>query len=272
MAYERELSVALEAAALAGNLILQHYAGFEVVADAPADISTDADRQSQETILRRIHDAFPKDALCAEETIPGFEGVAQTGDRLWIVDPIDGTRGFARKNGEFSVMVALVVEGRVAVGVVQEPARERLTYAALGTGCWRHDAIHAEPTRCRVTPVSKLDQATVTQSHSRNPSQPSEYIRALHPARVIETYSAGVKLAQVARGDADLYLNTYDGYHDWDIAAGQILVEEAGGTVSNLRGDRPRYGVPGAVQHYGLLASNGLLHEAALAAVKTLTI
>jgi 3'(2'), 5'-bisphosphate nucleotidase len=270
MTYEPELKAALESAALAGKIILEHYARFQAIADAPADISTEADRQSQQTILSHIHRAFPGDALCAEETTTGFETVPQAGQRLWIVDPIDGSRGFARKNGEFSVMVAFVDRGRVAVGVVLEPAKNRLTYAAVGSGCWRRDREGEEPQRCQVTSVSDPARATVTQSHSRNPSQPSAYIRALHPARVIETYSAGIKLAQVARGDADIYLNTYDGYHDWDIAAGQILVDEAGGRVTNLRGAPPQYGLPGALQRYGLLASNGRLHDRAIAVLPKL--
>jgi len=267
MAYDRELAVALEAAALASELILEHYARFEVIADAPADISTETDRRSQEIILGHIHKAFPPDALCAEEKTSGFETVPQAGPRLWIVDPIDGTRGFARKNGEFSVMVAFVDQGRVAVGVVLEPALNRLTYASLGGGCWRRDNARREPARCQVTSVADLARATVTQSHSRNPDQPSRHIKALHPARVIETYSAGIKLAQVARGEADIYLNTYDACHDWDIAAGQILVDEAGGLVTNLRGESPRYGLPGSLQHHGLLGSNGAIHKAALAAL-----
>jgi 3'-phosphoadenosine 5'-phosphosulfate (PAPS) 3'-phosphatase len=86
--------------------------------------------------------------------------------------------------------------------------------------------------------------------------------------RVIESYSAGLKLALVARGDADLYVNTYVEFHDWDIAAGHLLVEEAGGRVSGLGGETLRYGQPGAWQRHGLLGSNGLVHDAALAGMK----
>src|SRR5439155_3229675 len=111
----------------------------------------------------------------------------------------------------------------IAVGVVSEPALGRVTYAARGSGCWRCDAAEDVAQPCRVTNVSTLAAATLTQSHSR---KPSPELKALQPARVIETYSAGIKLALVARGQADLYLNTYDSYHDWDICAGQILVEE----------------------------------------------
>src|SRR5713226_2114177 len=135
MPYELELKIALEAAERGGTLILDHYARFQVIPDALADISTDTDRQSQALILQHIHQAFPGDALRAEEAQAVLAGVADTGGRLWIVDPIDGTRGFARKNGEFSVMVAFVDQGMPAVGVVAEPAQQRLTYAVRDAGC-----------------------------------------------------------------------------------------------------------------------------------------
>jgi 3'(2'), 5'-bisphosphate nucleotidase len=85
---------------------------------------------------------------------------------------------------------------------------------------------------------------------------------------VVETYSAGVKLARVARGEADLYVNTYAAFHDWDICAGDILVTEAGGRVTGLAGEELLYGLPGAWQRHGLLASNTPLHEAALQRLK----
>src|SRR5262249_4617228 len=72
--------------------------------------------------------------------------------------------------------------------------------------------------RCHVTATSALSAATLTQSHSRDPNKRSKETAALNPARIIETYSAGIKLAQVARGEADIYLNTYKNFHDWDIA------------------------------------------------------
>jgi 3'(2'), 5'-bisphosphate nucleotidase len=261
MPYERELSAALEAAGQAGRHILTAYAEFQAIPDARADITTEADRQSQELILRHLRGAFPGDAFCAEEQTPALEGVPATGPRLWVVDPIDGTRGFAQKNGEFSVMVAFVEEGQLAVGVVLMPVGERLTYAVRGGGCWKRDGADS-PSPCRVSAVAELSAATLVQSRSRTPTGQAQ---ALRPLRVLEMHSAGVKLARVARGEADLYVNHYPNFHDWDVCAGHILVEEAGGTVSGLRGQPIRYGLPGAWQRAGLLASNGLLHAAALA-------
>jgi 3'(2'), 5'-bisphosphate nucleotidase len=266
MGYETELQAAREAADLAGRIILEHYARFPRIADAPADITTVADREGQEAILTYLHRAFPRDRLCAEEATPTLPQAPQQGSRLWIIDPIDGTRGFARKNGEFSVMIGFVDAGRIVVGLVLEPAKQRLTYAMRDGGCWRQDG-NQQPVRCRVSGVATLSQAALTQSRSHKDGPPTPELLALKPARTIETYSAGIKLAQVARGEADLYLNTYAMFHDWDICAGHILVEEAGGKATGLGGQELRYGEPGAPQRYGLLASNGVLHEAALAAV-----
>jgi 3'(2'), 5'-bisphosphate nucleotidase len=266
--HQRELEVASAAARLAGDYLQKEYASFQVIPNAPANISTAADRQSQEIILKHLHTTFPEDALCAEEETPALAGVASTGRRLWIVDPIDGTRGFAQKNGEFAVMIALVLDGVIAVGVVLEPASGRLTYASRGAGCWRRDSVQ-EPIPCRVTQTRDLSQATFVQSRSRIPGKRSRAVLALEPARVLETYSAGIKLALVARGEADLYLNSYDAFHDWDICAGHILVTEAGGKVTGAHGEELHYGSPGAWQQHGLLASNGLVHDAALAKLKS---
>jgi 3'(2'), 5'-bisphosphate nucleotidase len=268
-AYQRELEAALEAATRAGRDVLERYAHFTKIPDAPASISTEADRQAQEIILRHLLAVFPGDAVCAEEATATLAASAQQGQRLWVVDPIDGTRGFARKNGEFSLMVAFVDAGRIGVGVVLEPAQQRLTYATAGGGCWRRDGASAEAVRCHVSTVAALAEATLIQSHSRNPGQPTWPVQALRPARVVETYSAGIKLARVARGEADVYVNTYDAFHDWDICAGHILVEEAGGRVTGIAGQELHYGLPGALQANGLLATNGLLHNAAVAGLRS---
>ena len=264
MDFEKELETALDAVQQAGSIILDHYARFAKIPDARADISTQADRDSQEAILGFIRQTFPNDSLCAEENTPTLEAAPGNSPRLWIVDPIDGTRGFARKNGEFSVMVAFLVDKQIQLGVVLEPVTGRLTYAAKGQGSWRRDNGASAPVACRVRSTDHLADAILTQSHSRTPSRQSSLVEALGPKQVMETYSAGIKLAQVARGEADLYLNTYLNFQDWDACAGQILVEEAGGTVSGLHGEPILYGIGQASQREGFLASNGLVHQQAL--------
>jgi len=262
--YEQELEVAMKAAELAAAYLRDAYERFQPIPNAPASISTEADRRSQEIILQHLATNFPQDGLCAEEATETLKQASSAGKRLWIVDPIDGTRGFARKNGEFSIMIALLDEGQLALGIVSQPAVDRLTYAMRGEGCWRRDGAASSPVRCQVRAIANLREATLTQSRSKDPSKPSALVRALKPANILESYSAGIKLAFVARGEADLYLNTYEAFHDWDIAAGHILVSEAGGRVTGTDGTELKYGLPGAWQRHGLLASNGTLHELAL--------
>ena len=266
MPYERELELALRAAGEAGRLILDAYEQFTPIPDAPASISTQADRDSQECILKLLQAHFPGDAYCAEEPTPSL-GPTRTASRTWVVDPIDGTRGFAQKNGEFSVMIGLVDGGEVVVGVVLEPASWRLTYAVRGGGCWRRDGQNGQPQACAVSGTANLAGATLVQSHTRN-NHPWPHAIALAPIRVTETHSAGVKLARVARGEADLYVNHYRNFHDWDICAGQVLVEQAGGRVTTFAGRPIHYGQAHADQREGLLASNGLLHDEAVARLK----
>lgn len=265
MPYDRELQAALDAAARAAEVVLVAYQSFQAIPNAPASISTQADKDSQETILRFLQPLFPDDAYCAEEDTPSL-GRSRTAPRTWVVDPIDGTRGFAQKNGQFSVMVGLIEGGRVVVGVVLEPASWRLTYASLGAGCWKRDGRDGEALRCRVTATTDLAASTLVQSRTKG--QPWPHQTALAPAKVVETHSAGVKLARVARGEADLYVNHYRNFHDWDVCAGQVLVEEAGGRVTTFRGKPVAYGQADADQREGLLASNGMLHDVALARLK----
>jgi len=263
MRYQQELEAALEAARLASAVILNIYQRFIAIPDAPSSISTEADFQSQEVILRHLRSCFPKDAFRAEERTPTLEGIADCGGRLWVVDPIDGTRGFARKNGEFSVMVGFVEEGQIGVGVVAEPVKNRLTQAVRGGGCWKRDGSGPlEP--CWVSTIQHAGEATLTQSHSRHPTVPNHYVRTLQPRRVVETYSAGVKLALVARGEADVYLNDYNAMHDWDLCAGHILVTEAGGVVTSLYGQILAYGLPEGLHPNGVLAANEELHREVL--------
>ena len=261
MDFAHELKEALAAAETAGRYVRAEYETFTPIPDAKASISTHVDHEAQEVILRHLRAAFPADGLVAEERTPTAAAESPAGaDRVWVVDPIDGTRGFAMKNGEFSVMIGLTVGGRPVVGVVLEPVLDRYTYAAAGGGCWVRTGA-GDPIRCRVTGTAVLSDAALVQSRRKPDAPPKPVVRALTPGRVVETYSAGIKLAMVARGDVDLYVNDYTGFHDWDVCAGHILVEEAGGRMSLFDGSPVTYGASGARQRRGMVATNGRLHD-----------
>lgn len=265
----KDLEVCLQAIREAGVEVLTRYASFEKIEDAPADISTDADRASQEIILTRLHAAFPSDRLCGEESTPTLSAsTSQTGSRLWIVDPIDGTRGFAKKNGEFSIMIGLVESGSPVLGAVYEPGIDRLTYAVEGEGCHcveRGDKAVA----CRVRSTARLSDAVLSISRSQKAEGRKRLLEGFGAKDAVETYSAGIKLAQVARGETDIYLGDYLTLKDWDVCAGHILVTEAGGRVSSVFGEVIEYdGTGKSLGGRGLLATNEILHEPCLGVLR----
>jgi 3'(2'), 5'-bisphosphate nucleotidase len=268
----QELAVAIDVVEAAGAEVMRLYQSFKQIADAPADITTDADVASQEIILRRLSAEFPNDRLCGEETTAALErdrlaGKADT-SRLWVVDPIDGTRGFARKNGEFSIMIGLVEQGTAVLGVVLEPAIGRLTYAVRAGGChWRPNR-NTPFQQTHVGNAAALADATIAMSRSRGEEGEKKLLGLLGAKRGVQTYSAGIKLAQISRGEADVYLGDYPSMHDWDLCAGCILVEEAGGRVTDWEGDPLVFGQAPFKQRLGLAASNGALHAELLTVVR----
>ena len=268
MKYERELQEALNAAAAAGRFAKAEYEKFTPIPDAPASISTHVDREAQELILRHLLAAFPGDGLIAEEATPTLADSPVDAARVWIVDPIDGTRGFAMKNGEFSVMIGLTVGGRPVLGVVLEPILDRVTYAASGHGCWVRTGT-GEPTRCHVTTQDNVAASVWVQSRTKPGRGPKAIVTAIGPAKVVETYSAGIKLAMVARGEVDLYVNDYANFHDWDVCAGHVLVEEAGGKLTEFAGETVIYGAKGTTPRLGMIATNGHLHAEVIRRLKT---
>ena len=268
----KELAVGIAVIEAAGAEVMRLYSSFERIDDAPGDVTTDADLASQELILQRLNEEFPHDRLCAEETTAALERDRHAGkpdtSRMWIVDPIDGTRGFARKNDEFSIMIGLVEKGVAVLGLVLEPAVGRLTYAVRGGGCHWRESPSSPFQPAQTNGVTSLSDATVAMSRSRGDEGQARLLKLLGAKRGVQTYSAGIKLAQVARGEANLYLGDYPAMQDWDLCAGCILVEEAGGKTTDWDGDPLLFGQPPYKQLRGLAASSAAIHSELLAVVQ----
>ncbi|QEL15727.1 3'(2'),5'-bisphosphate nucleotidase CysQ family protein [Limnoglobus roseus] len=269
MNLEHELAVALAAAERAGQFIRTEYESFTPIPNAPATISTHVDKGSQDLIMKFLHEKFPHDGLCGEEdTGTPKAAAADLPTRVWVVDPIDGTRGFAMKNGEFSAMIGLTINREVVLGVVLEPTTMKYTYATKGGGCWTKVGEAGTPTRCSVRPTTNPDEVVLVQSRPGKKDSPTAVQKALQPAKTLEMYSAGVKLAVVARGEADVYVNTYGVFRDWDICAGHVLVTEAGGVVTGFGGEAITYGAEAFAQKLGLVAGGPGIHAAVVEKLK----
>ncbi len=236
------LPAVLELAARAAALIREHYAR-PITAEHKADASpvTQADREAEALVERALRALTPDLPIVAEEAVAeGRVPAVGPHDVFWLVDPLDGTREFLSRNGEFTVNVALVAAGEPILGVVGAPALDRLWWGVRGQGAATREAGADRPIHVRPPPPHGL-VAVASRSH-RDPE--TEAWLASHP--VVETVSAGssLKFCLVAEGRADVYPR-FGRTMEWDTAAGHAVLAAAGGRVVDADGRPLRYGKPG---------------------------
>ena len=218
---------------------------------------TQADRDSEAAILAVVRQAFPDHGFVGEET-GAHVGVAGT---RWIVDPLDGTKGFTRGRGFWGALVGLEHDGRIVAGAMALPALGETYWAAEGLGAWMRSG-DAAPARLRVSPIRDWREATFSFGEPAILLRPPllERVAALAvSAQVTRCYGDLAGCALVLQGKAEAWVEA--GVQIWDIAALRILVEEAGGTFTDFSG---------AATHASgnCIASNGLVHEHLLSALR----
>jgi 3'(2'), 5'-bisphosphate nucleotidase len=249
----------------AGRAILQIYSSeFHVEYKGPGDPVTDADRAANSLICERLRAHFPDAAIVAEESPEEAYVDYRRSERVFFVDPLDGTREFVARNGQFVVMIGLLVESAVTLGVVYAPATDTLWFGARGLGAHRRDSDGRERAIC-VGSVSEPKAAQVTVSRSRRSEPLSAALRRIGPRLVTPMGSAGLKGSLVAEAAADAYLAIGAAGKHWDACAMEALVNAAGGCVTDARGLPLDYRALGMDLEHGLLAANPLLHRALIA-------
>jgi len=225
----------------AGEVIMAIYAtDFAVRGKSDASPVTEADERAEAVIVHRLRALTPDIPIVAEEAVAAGQ-VPEVGRRFWLVDPLDGTREFASRNGEFTVNIALIDSGVPVLGVVLAPAIGRLFAGASGHGAVAEQAGQRRAIRCRAVPAEGL---TVVSSRSHGDAAALDAFLA--GRRVAASVNAGssLKLCLVAAGEADLYPR-FGRTMEWDIAAGHAVLLAAGGRVCTLQGEPLRYGKPG---------------------------
>jgi 3'(2'), 5'-bisphosphate nucleotidase len=250
----------------AGDTLLEMY-GTSLTVDhkGPGDPVTAADRRSNGLIVQRLNQAFPDVPVVAEESEPGsFKGF-QDAARVFFVDPLDGTREFLQRNGEFAVMIGLVDENRAVAAVIHAPATGVTWIGAEGLGAWRIDPGGDRWIPVYVSETDDLARARVVVTRSHRSTRLEHALISLGAQGVRHLGSAGLKGAQVAEGLAELYVDTGASTKRWDACAVDALVTAAGGRVSDLTGARIDYRGPTLANERGLVVSNGRTHEAVLA-------
>ena len=234
---------------------------FSVDFKGPSDPVTEADRQANELICARLSALFPNVPIVAEESEPlSFAGY-QSAERIFFVDPLDGTREFVARNGEFVVMIGVVDGKRATAGVIHSPESGISWLGEVGKGAYQVDAEGAQQP-ISVSSVLALSEARVVGSRShRNPAL-EQALTALGARELVALGSAGLKAVAVAYGSADAYVAPHYAGKRWDACAPDALISAAGGKLSDSLGEFIDYRSAALDNDRGIVASNGRFHDA----------
>lgn len=239
------LAALRDAALAAGVEIMKVYEGeIDVAHKDDASPQTLADLRAEAVILKHLDNAFPDIPVVAEESVAAGRTPRDIGTRFFLVDPLDGTKEFVNRNGEFTVNIALVEDGRPVAGVVYAPALHRLFAGAEGVGATVIDGIGetmppAEPIHVRPRPAGGL---TVVASRSHHSPELDAYLEDI-TVESLKPAGSSLKFCVVAAGEADLYPRLGPTM-EWDTAAGHAVLAAAGGRVVCLDGQPLTYGKP----------------------------
>lgn len=250
---EQELSTAIELAREAGRLLLSIYAqDFAVAYKSKNDPVTEADQRVNAYLVGELTKRFPEDGIVAEESIDRGDALAKS--RCWFVDPLDGTKEFIAKNGEFSVMIGLAIDGASKLGVVLQPSRDKLYYGVVGG-----EAVLEEGGKQRVLKVS--DEADPTRlklvvSRSHRPSSIAQIMKRLGATEEMPSGSVGVKVGLIAERRADLYVHVSDKSSLWDACGPEAILHAAGGRFVHVDGTPISYQAAEMKNTKGILACN----------------
>jgi myo-inositol-1(or 4)-monophosphatase len=247
------LNFAIQTARDAGSLLAERFGReLRVMNKSELDLVTESDLASERLIIDRIKTYHPRHAILAEESGASSPVNAEKSEWRWIIDPLDGTTNYAHGYPCFCVSIGLEHQGRIELGVIYDPLRDEMFTAERGEGASLNGR------RVTVSRTDKLTGALLCTGFPYDVRERSEFARhfanfIMNAQAVRRDGAAALDLAYVACGRFDGFWE--EGLKPWDVAAGSLMVEEAGGRVSNYAGG------PLSIYAPPILASNGLVHE-----------
>jgi 3'(2'), 5'-bisphosphate nucleotidase len=262
---ERELSAAVEIARDAGRQLLEIYArDFAVAYKSKNDPVTEADQRVNAYLVAELQRRFPEDGIVAEESVD--LGHAATKSRCWFVDPLDGTKEFIAKNGEFSVMIGLSIEGVSKLGVVYQPSLDKLYRGVVGAGAALERS--GTITELRVSEQADPARLKLVVSRSHRPSSIEHIMKRLGATEEMPSGSVGVKVGLIAERAADLYVHVSDKSSLWDACGPEAILHAAGGRFVHVDGTAISYRASDMKNRRGILACNSASYERVLEVVR----
>ena len=261
--YRREIEVATELAREAGAILLAHYHSpflVEQKRNALDELEevTAADREANELIVSRLQNDFPDDGILAEESTD--TGHRLDKDRVWMIDPMDGTKNFIQRDGDFAVQIGLAVGGQSVAGVVYQPVRDVLYRAARHGGSWI-EASDKPAVRMTVSTKTEPGEMILASSRSHRSPRMERVVNEFGFKDEMRRGSVGVKIGLIAEQLADLYLHLSPSTKQWDTCAPEIILVEAGGRLTDLFGQPLRYNGVRVDNQNGIVATNAAAHE-----------
>ncbi|MDX2030306.1 MAG: 3'(2'),5'-bisphosphate nucleotidase CysQ [Blastocatellia bacterium] len=264
---EKELEVARQIAREAGKILLEFYRdGAEVKWKGHDDPVTAADHAANEFLVRELGRRFPEDAILSEE-LPD-DSVRLGRERVWMVDPMDGTKQFIERIGEFAVMIGLSIGGAAKLGVVYHPTPDRMYYAAPGIGAYIEDGMTTRRLRVDATADPARMLAAMSRSH-HNPKV-DRVLAQLGVGQKIASGSVGLKIGLIAETRAHIYLHLGARTNQWDTCGPEAILREAGGTITDIHGNAMDYNRPDIRNRHGIVASTGVIHGQIIEAIAEL--
>lgn len=270
---EKELETAVELARRASVAIMKIYQdGFEIeekfANTSYSEPVTIADKTASKIIVKGLAEVFPDDAILSEEEPDDVERRLQK-SRVWIIDPLDGTKGFTQKMSDFGVQIALTENGVPVLGVVLQPIGNNLYFAVKGKGAFLQINDKA-PKRLQVSDKSDFSKMILAVSRSHRSKNMNRIFRHFGFKDEFRHGSVGLKVGFLTQKIADIYLHLSPHTKFWDTAAPQIILEEAGGKLTDIFGEKIRYAIEDVRNHNGILASNGVSHKKAVSHLREL--
>jgi len=256
------MEVATRLARAAGAILLEHYYSpfrVEQKVNALDEIEevTEADRAANELIVSRLRKDFSDDGILAEESSDSEHRLEK--DRVWLIDPMDGTKNFIARDGDFAVQIGLAVQGESVAGVVYQPVRRVLYRAMRNGGAWMEQN-DEQALQMFVSSRTKPTEMVLASSRSHRSPRMERVVSAFGFKDEMRRGSVGVKIGLITEQKADLYLHLSPSTKQWDTCAPEIILAEAGGRLTDLFGQPLRYNAPRIDNRNGIVATNGAAH------------
>jgi 3'(2'), 5'-bisphosphate nucleotidase len=256
-----ELEEVKRIARQAGAILLRHYHEPSAVQwKSPCDPVTAADREASELILSELGRLFPEDGVLSEEAPD--EATRFGHHRVWLIDPMDGTREFIEHRDEFAVMIGRLTDGVPSLGVVYQPTSDKLYYAEAGHGAFLEQGANRH--ELHVSNEAVAANMTLAVSRSHKSSRIEKIRETLRIPRSIPSGSVGLKVGLILEQRAHLYIHPGNYTHIWDTCAPDAIIYEGGGVMTDIYGERLRYLDNTLRNPNGIVASNGQVHARAL--------